>query len=219
MTRRFLTLVRHGQLEADNGADSLGPKLTELGWRQALQASRRLATLAVDVIHTSSLRRAMETAQILAVEHPNIPIRPSPLLWECVPALPENVLRWLKDRPTGPEQPLEETAPLEIQPWLGVLSGLEDDTNLEAGFQQAQAAWQKYFIPARGKDRHDILVCHGNIIRYFAARAMQAPPEIWINLEIFNCSICEIIIEANGRSMLTSFNDNGHLQPGQKTQF
>jgi serine/threonine-protein phosphatase PGAM5 len=217
MAKRYLTLVRHGQLESDDGADALGPKLTELGWRQAHQAARRLASLPVDVIHTSSLRRAMETAQVLAIEHPNIPIRPSRLLWECIPALPDSVIQWV-----GHQLRLEQAEdgpPAEMQPWLAVLADIEDSSTLDAGFQQAREAWQKYFIPARGKDRHDILVCHGNLIRYFAARAMRAAPETWINLEIYNCSISEIVMEASGRSMLVSYNDSGHLLPAQKTIF
>jgi serine/threonine-protein phosphatase PGAM5 len=215
MAKRFLTLVRHGQREPENGEDALGPKLTELGWRQAHQASKRLSMLAVDVIHTSSLRRAMETAQVLAVEHPGIPIRPSRLLWECLPAVPDFVLKWYSER----NGQIDETAPAPVQPWLTVLAGIDDIARLEADFQQAQDAWQKYFIPARGKDRHDILVCHGNLIRYFAARAMQAPADTWINMEIYNCSMCEVVIETSGRPMLLSYNDNGHLSAGQKTSF
>ncbi|MCX6064401.1 MAG: phosphoglycerate mutase family protein, partial [Chloroflexi bacterium] len=92
MGTRHLYLVRHGQSEpGGSAADALGPGLTVLGWKQAHQTARRLASLKVDVIHTSSLRRAMETAQVLAVEHPDLPIRPAQLLWECVPFIPDFV--------------------------------------------------------------------------------------------------------------------------------
>src|SRR5512140_1454297 len=102
MAIRHLYIVRHGQREPGAGSDDLGPSLTVLGWKQAHQAARRLAAIKADVIHTSSLRRAMETAQILAVEQTReIPIRPTNLLWECVPAMPDYALEWFRAHP-GP---------------------------------------------------------------------------------------------------------------------
>jgi len=215
MATRHLYLVRHGQREPGPGPDALGPGLTVLGWKQAHQAARRLSTLKIDVIQTSSLRRTMETAQILAVEQASLPIRPTRLLWECVPALPELVLQWFKEHP----EPDTERLPEPIRPWRGILADLEGPEHLEADFEQANQAWEKYFIPAKGKDRHDIIVCHGNLIRYFVLRALQAPPEGWINMDIYNCSICEIVVETNGRARLISHNDSGHLHADQVTLF
>jgi broad specificity phosphatase PhoE len=215
MAKRFIYLVRHGQREPGPGIDPLGPKLTELGWRQAHQAARRLSSLNVDVIHTSSLRRTLETAQILAVEHPDIPIRSSRLLWECVPALPDFALQWFKEHPDPGDGQLSP----EMQPWRGVWSEVNDLQQLATDFEQASQAWDKYFIPARGKDRHDILVSHGNLIRYFVMRALQASPASWINMEIHNCSICQIVIDADARPTLVSFNDCGHLHADQVTLF
>lgn len=216
MATRHLYLVRHGQREPSPGPDVLGPGLTVLGWKQAHQAARRLSTLKIDVIHTSSLRRTMETAQILAVEQQsNIPIRPSRLLWECVPAMPEFVLQWFKEHP----EPDSVSMPIEILPWLGVWPGFESLYQLPNDFEQASQAWEKYFIPAKGKARNDIIVCHGNLIRYFIMRALQAPPEGWINMDIYNCSICEISIDTNGRVRLISHNDSGHLHADQVTLF
>ena len=215
MATRHLYLVRHGQREPGPGDDELGPSLTVLGWKQAHQAARRLATLKIDVIHTSSLRRTMETAQILAVEQPNIPIRPARLLWECVPAMPDFALQWFAEHP----DPNTGRPPEKMQPWRGVWSEMENVEQLQIDFEQACQAWEKYFIPAKGKDRHDIIVSHGNLIRYFVMRALQAPPEDWINMDIYNCSICQINIEANGRPMLISHNDSGHLHADQLTLF
>jgi serine/threonine-protein phosphatase PGAM5 len=215
MAIRHLYLVRHGQREPGSGNDDRGPTLTVLGWRQAHQAARRLAALKIDVIHTSSLRRTMETAQILAVEQSNIPIRPSRLLWECVPAMPDFALQWFKEHP----DPDPGRLPEKMQPWRGVWSEMGDVEQLQTDFEQARQAWDKYFIPAKGKDRHDIIVCHGNLIRYFVMRALQAPPEDWINMDIYNCSICQINVEANGRPILVSHNDSGHLHADQLTLF
>jgi serine/threonine-protein phosphatase PGAM5 len=215
MATRHLYLVRHGQRETGPGPDALGPGLTVLGWKQAHQAARRLAKLKIDVIHTSSLRRTMETAQILAVEQASLPIRPSRLLWECIPALPETVWEWFKAHP----EPAEGKIPEAILPWRAIWGELGDPEQLVDDFEQAREAWKKYFIPAKGKDRHDIIVCHGNLIRYFVVRALNAPPESWIQMDIYNCSISEVAVETDGRARLVSHNESGHLSADQVTLF
>jgi serine/threonine-protein phosphatase PGAM5 len=213
MAERHIYLVRHGQREPGDGADTLGPALTAMGRQQAALAAERLSALEIDVIHTSSFRRTTQTAQIIAAQFPNVSIRPSRLLWECIPALPDYAIEWHQDHPTLGEASL----PLKMLPWIGLWS---DDTNweqVEAGFEQAQQAWQKYFTPARGIDRHEIIVCHGNILRYFVMCALQAPPEAWINTDIYNCGISEVVIKEFGEVMLLSHNDHGHLPPEMKT--
>lgn len=35
----------------------------------------------------------------------------------------------------------------------------------------------------------EIIVCHANVIRYFFCRALQLPPEAWLRLCTFNCSL------------------------------
>jgi broad specificity phosphatase PhoE len=216
MAIRYIYLVRHGQREPGLGNDERGPSLTVLGWKQAHQTAHRLASLEVDVIHTSSLRRTMETAQILAVEQAGeIPIRPSNMLWECVPAMPDFALQWFRAHPGAGSARMPEG----MQPWRAVWSEMDDVEQLQGDFEHACQAWDKYFIPAKGKDRRDIIVAHGNLIRYFVMRALQCPPENWINMDIYNCSICQINIEANGRPILVSHNDVGHLHADQLTLF
>ena len=215
MASRHIYLIRHAQREPIAGPDSLGPGLSLLGWKQAHQTARRLATLTIDVIHTSSLRRTMETARIIGVEFPDVPIRPSPLLWECIPAVPEYAMQWHKAHPKVDITTAK--IPPEMVPWVGLWATDVNLKEIEEGFEQARLAWQKYFIPARGKDRNDIIVCHGNIMRYFVMRALLVPPEAWANTDIYNCGISEIVIESDGRIMLLSHNDNGHLPPEMKT--
>ena len=215
MAVRHIYLVRHAQREPVAGPDEFGPGLSLLGWKQAHLTARRLSTLKTDVIHTSSLRRTMETARIIAVEFSDLPIRPSPLLWECIPAMPDFAVEWHKTHLNMDTSTIK--IPPEITPWVGLWTDETSVREIEEGFEQARQAWQKYFVPARGKDRHDIIVCHGNILRYFVMRALMVPPEAWRNTDIYNCGISEIVIEADGRIMLLSHNDVGHLPPEMKT--
>lgn len=215
MAVHHIYLVRHAQREPVAGPDSYGPGLTLLGWKQAHLTARRLASLKIDVIYTSSLRRTMETARIIALEFESIPIRPSALLWECIPAIPEYALDWHRAHPNADTDKVK--VPVEVKPWVGLWGEETSLKEIEEGFEQAHTAWEKYFTPVRGKDRHEIIVCHGNLMRYFVMRALMVPPEAWQNTDIYNCGISEIVVNGDGKIMLLSHNDNGHLPNEMKT--
>ena len=92
--RTHLYLVRHGQSEGNLSHSFLGHtdlSLTEQGKTQAELASRYLVTLAPDVIYSSDLLRAYETAQPTA-EKLSLPITKNTALreifageWEGLP--------------------------------------------------------------------------------------------------------------------------------------
>ena len=82
---------------------------------------------------------------------------------------------------------------------------------LDGGRRQAETAFRRYFRRAHNEDRHELIVCHGNIIRYLVCRAIDAPTEHWTSLDVRNTGLCEISIESNWRTTLLAFNDTGHL--------
>ena len=59
--------------------------------------------------------------------------------------------------------------------------------------------------------RCEIIVCHGNVIRYCALRALQLPPEAWLRLMVPNASITTVTITADGDALLSGLGDAGHL--------
>ncbi len=64
-------LVRHGQAFADRGIDTHGPELTASGRRQARRVARRLARQRYTAIYCSDLTRARQTADEIALHHPD----------------------------------------------------------------------------------------------------------------------------------------------------
>lgn len=60
-------------------------------------------------------------------------------------------------------------------------------------------------------EEYIVLVCHQNVIRYFACRALQLPPEAWLRFRGNNCGLTEIIVSDDGRASLDKFADVGHL--------
>lgn len=68
--------------------------------------------------------------------------------------------------------------------------------------------------------RHEfeIVVCHGNMIRYYFCRLMQLPPEAWLRMTTFNCSLSYFVVRPTGSVSCRSMGDMGHL-PYDKSTF
>jgi len=189
---RTLYLVRHGQYHqleyGDEGgltvaqANRLDGGLTPTGVEQAQLTAQRLSALPITAIHCSTLPRAVETAEILAQEFPGVPMYGSRVLWECIPSVPPALA--------------EHFAKVFVD-------DLAEDRN------RAERAFDRYFKRARGKDKHEILVGHGNLFRYFVCRVLQVPPESWVNMSSYNCGLSEVHIARV--PTLVSYNDVGHL--------
>lgn len=77
-------MVRHG--ESDSNASKTfthDPNLTERGHLQSIRVGKRLAKLKVEAIYSSPLRRAIDTASVIATDH-SCPIIKSSTLVERV---------------------------------------------------------------------------------------------------------------------------------------
>ena len=57
----------------------------------------------------------------------------------------------------------------------------------------------------------EIIVCHANVSRYFFCRALQLPPEAWLRLCTFNCSLTYFTIRPTGTVSCRMLGDIGHL--------
>ena len=191
MLLRKIYLVRHGQYAAEATAnDGLGGSLTDLGRRQAELTAERFSAMPIDIIFHSGLRRARETAEIIASRLPGVNVCESALLRECIPCIP-----------LGYEAAFASLTREQVQ----------------RDAQQAREAYEAHFTPAPDADRHDLLVCHGNIILYFMLRALGAPVGLWVNAGTYHCGVGEVWVRADGRTSLVTHNDCGHLPPELRT--
>ena len=218
MPQRTIILVRHGQTDRSKPPpDKLGNGLTALGSRQAELTGRRLADLPVTAIHHSTARRATETAEVIGTQFPGVPLQVDPVLLECIPAYPPAFVAWYSGV-SGEQLSAGETpVPAEMRFWLDMWPPGTPWPVMEADVVQAAAAFDRYFRPEGATDGHEIVVCHGNIIRYFVLRSLGAPTEFWINTDINNCGLSEILVKPDGQVMLLSHNDTGHLPAELKT--
>lgn len=193
MAMKTIYLVRHGQYDPEvETEDGLGGDLTSAGIAQARLTAKRLAALPITAIQSSSLTRAVQTAKIIAEEHPNRVLKESDSLWELTPPVPYLIMKYVKEISS------EKMAADELK---------------------AEKAFQMYFKPAEGEDdEYEIIVCHGNIIRYFICRVLKVSVLAWLNFETYNCSINSVEIDEFGNMKLLSYNESGHLPEELKTQ-
>jgi len=67
--------------------------------------------------------------------------------------------------------------------------------------------------PSR-RDRIELVVCHGNLIRSLVCRVLSVRVTAWRDFDTFHCGITQIVVKPDGRTMVASYNDTGHLPHG-----
>lgn len=187
---RTIILVRHGAYVADPKDASPGPGLSPLGIAQAKLAAARLAAMprTFSALRSSPLTRAQETAKIIAAELPGVALETVPELAECTP-------------PTRRKEAIAKEKP-------------ED---LAACAAKLDALFARLFVPAHGDERREILVCHGNVIRYLITRALGVDSEAWLEMSVAHASLTQIRVEPDGRFRVISIGDAGHIPPNLQT--
>lgn len=189
---RTIYLVRHGLYDHDDARDEFtGKELVPLGIAQArlLAARLRAMPIAFSSLTSSNMTRARQTAQVIGREFPGLELKQDPAISECTPPT------WRKDVMA------EETAEA-----------------MAACVKNIEAFFQERFVPSPDAvDRHDIVVCHGNVIRYLVTKALRADAMSWLQMSISNCSLTAIRILADGTMRLDSFGDYGHIPENMRT--
>lgn len=181
-----LYLIRHGEYVHDDGCDEeVGCALDALGRQQARLVAARLDAMPVvfSSLQTSSMTRARQTADIIAAQMPELVPQVFRDIRECTP--PTRRADIMKDLKSGEAAACEE---------------------------QLQQAAARLLAPAAGDhDSHDIVVCHGNVIRYLVCRALDVDPAAWLGMSIANASLTIIQVKADGTCKLVAFADSGHI--------
>lgn len=187
---RTLVLVRHGHYLPDPAADEkLGPGLSELGVAQARLAGGRLAGEgSFDRVLASPMTRAQETARVIVDDLGAGEAITDPDLAECTPS----------------------TRRAAVNDSVGEA----DRKACEAQFDRAFA---RHFVPAQGQPRRELLVCHGNAIRYLLTRALGVERQAWLEMSLGHVSFSTVRIAADGSMQVIAAGDVGHLPPGLRT--
>jgi serine/threonine-protein phosphatase PGAM5 len=189
---RTIYLIRHGEYDQTDTSDAdVGKELTPLGIAQARLLSARLKGMPVEFtsLISSTLTRAKQTAIIINEEFPELKPQQSTLIRECTPPT------WRKD-----------------------IMAEESESDLNLCVENIEKAFLEYFIPSPDdKDRNDIIVCHGNVIRYFVTKVLKVDTMSWLQMSITNCSLTIIRIMPDGIMKLDAFSDYGHIPENMRT--
>jgi serine/threonine-protein phosphatase PGAM5 len=234
-TRRNIFLVRHGQYVHDpNEREDVesSPEedfihndplrcLTPLGRDQAHITGKRLAEVlekegllgkdgcAVRV-YCSDMSRAKETGEIIhkhlqeRVKGAPISLTVDPILREGAPCQPEGY--------KGPWKP----SPAEF-----FEEGCRIETAFRKYFKRIDLINDKPVRPSLETDKAyqtvDVIVCHGNVIRYCLLRALQLPPTAWLQFAVANASITRLSVNNIGWVTCWSVGDTGAIPPSKVT--
>lgn len=182
---RTLYLVRHGNYDdARKGDEEVVNGLTPLGIAQARLVAARLGGMPVKFtsLTSSTMTRARQTAGVVNQSLPGLKLQTTPLLRECLP-----------------------------RTWRTEVTRGKSPAELEAAEAQLNAAFAKYFVPAKDADQDDILVCHGNVIRYLVTKALGVDTRAWLGMSVAHCSLTIIQVNAQGGCKVLAVGDVGHI--------
>ena len=195
---RTLVLVRHGAYDIEDPRDEdVGKGLLPIGVAQARLAGDRLRGLPFrfDTIVASPLTRARETAQVIAGElaDPGAGARDiaiDPDLAECTP-------------PTRRADIMAREKPAELASCSAQLERLAPRLFTP--------------LPAGSGDRHELVVAHGNVIRWLVTRALGVDSTAWLSMSIGHASLTVLAVDGKGVVRVLAVGDVGHLSPGLQT--
>ncbi len=189
----FIYLVRHGeQQDAEHGMPD-GP-LSGRGQRQAKLVADRLSGVPFTGAWHSPLQRAEETARIMTASMPSLDVKPSALLFDCIPSGPT------------PDMPHGFTS----------FFGSVTREQIDAGKAQMADAVSEWLTPALD-DRHDLLITHNFVIAWFVREVFNAPDWRWMGLNQANCGLTIIRVRSAKPHVLVTHNDLGHLPAELRT--
>jgi len=188
---RTVYLIRHGQYDQKDPRDeTVGRGLVPLGIAQARLVAARLLGLKVEwsSFRSSTMTRARQTALVIGQDFPELQLVSTPMLNEC-------------------------TVPTRRKD----IEALEKPEEIVACRDRLAKDFDEIFVPSPKGDQNDLIVAHGNVIRYFVTRALDVDPEAWLGLAIGNCSLTVIEVLPDGSKKLLSFSDVGHIPPNLQT--
>lgn len=189
-----LLLVRHALPRSE-----IEPGLSQEGVEQARRLGTWLKTVDVDVLVTSPMRRARETATIVAEQ-----------MGREIDATVDDLREWDTDLPPVAYQPVEDMGPLDPRA-LAIAEGRYDDfvpTLDTEAFRQRVTGCLTDLLDRWPVERV-MAVCHGGTINAMIGEVLRAPQLFWFNPGY--TSVSRLRRMPGGRVVVGSVNETAHL--------
>ncbi|MGC5019965.1 histidine phosphatase family protein [Micromonospora sp. DT47] len=191
MASRLLYLARHGEQEsAEVESPEIG--LSERGRRQATLLGERLRSVPFRTVHHGPLRRAAETAELVAASLPGIPVYATELAGDHLP---------------------HDTDPAGLPAaYANFLAAFPERERVDGPRLTAAAVARFATAPLDGEDR-ELVITHNFLIGWLVRHALDAPERRWLGLNQHNAGLTVIRYSSSGPPSLIAFNDVAHLPP------
>jgi serine/threonine-protein phosphatase PGAM5 len=189
LSKRIYYLVQHGQYRPSKKIPFEGG-LTPTGKQQMTQVARLLQTYPIDSISYDDSRQSEETIGLWKPMFNGAVFQYAPRLCQMIPPLPQF--------PLGNDNG-EAKEPLAL---------------LETEREVLNALFSELFRPNPLRETHEVVLAHGNAIRYFLCRALNAPLGAITSLKVQAGSVSRVVIEPENnrpRIWVTGINTTAHL--------
>jgi broad specificity phosphatase PhoE len=195
-------LLRHGQTSMSVQKRYAGRSdvpLTDLGVQQAAAAAKRLASAGLDAIVASPLRRAVQTAEEVAVA------TGAPVVTDA----------GFRETDFGAWEGLtfsevRERWPAELTSWLADPAVAPPGGESFAEVSERVTDALHRVLSAR-EPQTVLIVSHVTPIKTLVTAALLAPPAALYRMHLDVAALSRIDWYADGPAVLRSFNDTGHL--------
>jgi broad specificity phosphatase PhoE len=201
---REILLVRHGRTEWNETHRFQGRTdipLNDTGFLQAEKTARRLAAWPMDVLYTSPMTRARQTADAIAAPH-----RKTPVVLDGLVETDFGVWESRYYEKVGKEESELMRAWLD-DPFFHVPERAETWEAIRARVEGAME------IVFRSDYRRVAIVSHGGVMRALFAILLKLDPHTVWNLRTSNCGLSGIEVRKRQTSLVFS-NDELHLKEG-----
>jgi probable phosphoglycerate mutase len=188
-----LILIRHGLPEQSH--ETRDPPLSAEGREQARRVATRLARERIDMVVSSTMLRAIQTAEPFAAAAGHA-VYTNPAIVEF-------------DRGLNVYVPMEVLKRENYEAWTEfVARGRGRDI---ADFQQTVVAALEGII-GENRGRRVAVFCHGGVINVWTAYVLEMTPRLFF--EPWYASIHRYLCAGSGERNLVSLNDTAHLEGG-----
>jgi broad specificity phosphatase PhoE len=187
-----LIIIRHGETMENAGNICQGQQhgcLSELGIQQARNLAVSLKSEEIDVVYSSDLQRAMDTANEILKFHPTLNLQTDPLLRE-------------RSLPLWEGKPFPKNWKWEYLP-----QGSETNEDM-----MSRARHFIFKLLETDEGKCVAVVTHGGMIRAFRTVIANKPASDYFSWDVSkNTSVSRIELHLNGKHKLVEVNNTDHL--------
>jgi len=197
-----LILVRHGETEWNRQRRYQGQSdvpLSPLGEQQAKLLGEVLANRKIDAFYASDLKRAWDTAAIIA-ERCALSVQPEPRLREMKFGVLEG-LTW---------DEAEIKYPQMLRAWLEDYNQPPEGGERLGEFSTRVISFRDELLK-KYSDETILLVAHGGPLSELLRLTLDIPPERRLAFALDNASISEMLLGEDEYPLLKKLNDTCHL--------